>query len=153
MDMGMIAGLLQKIMGSGVGGGNEGGPAAKGGGGGGGGGGFASAPDPLQNVSPSAPVSLTYNPPGVPQAPKLSAPADTGAPSAPPADTGGPTIMRPRNNAGGDFWGPVVQRMLKQYMDQQRNGGGGFNGDQSGSPGDRAMNPAEYGKGAGLGGY
>lgn len=43
--------------------------------------------------------------------------------------------MRPRQNAGGDFWGPVVMRLIKKYRAQQMGGGGGFDALGMGSGG------------------
>ncbi len=115
MDMGMIAGLLGK-MGGGAGGG----------GGSGGGSGWG------------APGTLPPNFPGVPNI----APQPTSQPAAPqrPPDPGmqpqqGSNLMQPRQNAGGDFWGPVVQLMLKRYLEQQRAGGSMSGMGNLGSPG------------------
>jgi hypothetical protein len=161
---GGIMGMIQKLMGGmGGGGGAKGGGsrAGTGGGGGGLGSGKGNAIGPAEgtwgsNDSGAGPP-LRGGPP-VSYTPPANTPYGAPPDAAVPAATGvmDPAVMRPRNNANGDFWGPVVQRMVKQYLEQQRNGGAGregFLGAQNGTPMDRAAFPAEYGKGAGLGGF
>jgi hypothetical protein len=67
---------------------------------------------------------------------------------AAPTEADPNAIMRPKNNAGGDFWGPVVQRMIQQYLLRQRAGGL----DSSGFTGDKSSSPTGYGGYGGRGG-
>lgn len=108
--------LLSKVLGM-LKGGGMGGGASRGGGGGGasGGGGLQSG-----QGGPIGPAEGTWGSNNSGAGPNM-----VGGPAVsyqPPA-AAAPGVMKPRQNAGGDFWGPVVQRLIAQYLSQQRGGG------------------------------
>lgn len=115
---GNYADILKKIMGM-MGKGGSGSSSSGGGGGGGmGGGGLDSG-----RGGPIGPSEGTWGSNNSGAGPSM-----VGGPQVsyqPPAAAAGAAtgVMRPRQNAGGDFWGPVIQRMIQQYLAQQRGGG------------------------------
>lgn len=116
--MGQYASLLQKFMG-GMGGGKSGGGAPSGAALGGGG---------LNSGQPGEPVGPpegTWGANNSGAGPNLVGSSKPIGYQPPPPNAPAPQdqVMRPRTNAGGDFWGPVVQRMIQQYLEQQRKGG------------------------------